>query len=443
VLDLAGTPVEGASIAVSTPFGLDGTGTRTAADGTFQGTRWDERDAFAILAHHPAYGAGYAFPECRRGSCSTAGLVIQLRSDCGEIEGRVVGSTGRPLRAPVLVISGDYGLALWAGRADSDGRFSAAGLPSGPVAVEARSPVVWRSRVRARVDVVSGTTTEVETVVLETHEGAVGGVVLLPELGEAARVRLALQSRDGRVDLVRNVWGKPGQRAAAFRFDGLPDGGYELQVNAYEHGRVRRIVRAGETDLMVPLVPVALLRGQIADPAGRTGAGTSVYALWIERSGTGVRCVTETEHVWQVADGFSVYLTARSPVDIVVVRGRRTSTVPANSKPGEVVDVGTAVLGPPARITGRVVHGDGSPAHDTSVALACDDVVLAKDGSPIGETRTDSDGRFDLLAPTGLLAVSVVIGVRGRWGWETRVSTPEEGVVDVGTLTLPALSGPN
>ncbi len=359
----------------------------TRADmGTSKLTDEDGRFAFEMLvpghyrleAHHRGYAQSDEL-RVRLGAAGTRGGLRLVLRNGHRLTGRVRDGNDRPVRGASVVVGngrsvstdrrGVFDAGIHRGRRRLVVR--AAGLaPSitnvtiedGPVDVEV---VLGRARAELRGKVVGG-----------------NGEVL-------ADARVTLRTVDG-LSATRIVWTDD---KGLYRFEDLPSGSVEIEVDHPEHGPVTRTVEFEDEDSREQ-VDVELARGWSID-----------VDVLIEGSGealSGVRVEAGGVHARTDSDG-RVTLRRLSDERVTVeVRadgfGSRRVKVERDGAERRSVRVELAVGG---GLRGRVIDYRGDAVPRVQI------VVRDEDEEIVGRTRTDGKGRWELFGiPVGDVEVS-------------------------------------
>lgn len=401
VVDAGGVPIGGALVEAAGFPGADADQVAvTAADGTFS-----IRECFVhclVGARAQGYAASQLYsPEDIPGG--TENVRIELRPNGGAVEGIVVDPTGRPVAGAVVRVGegrteGILGTPQGAPplpaqvRTDAAGRFRAIGVPDGTQPVQVRT--VDLSPWRGTCEVAAGTTVAVRITLAAgiTCTGIVRG-----EGGEPATDADVSVGDPGDFVLLRTRSGRDG----TFTLAGLPIGEFTL---AAEKDRVGKAT--------------AKLRGQPGEPLRcelQLSNGLALRARVLDAVGTPVegveiRCVTEdTAARWTqgaYTDKEGRFVVADCPPG-------RTLALLASKRDHVTLQLRALLPGGPelelclqrdaaakARITGRLLRPDGSPATGEEVEAIRSQT--RSEAQLVLSAKVRDDGSFVIEAPAGL-----------------------------------------
>ncbi|HEU4419906.1 MAG TPA: carboxypeptidase-like regulatory domain-containing protein, partial [Planctomycetota bacterium] len=402
VVDAGGVPIGGAIVeaAIAAHSGTDAEQVAvTAADGTF--TIRACYDLYLIGARAEGHAASKLY--YREGTAgSTEHVRIELRRDGGAVEGLVLAPTGEPVAGAVVrigegstegilhTVQGAPSLPAQV-RTDAAGRFRAIGVPAGtqPVQVRTVQLAAWRGT----CEVAAGTTVAVR-IVLEpdiTCTGIVRGEGGQPEPDADVSV-----GNIGDFVLLRTRSGADG----TFTLTGLPAGDFAIaakkdragKATARLHGQPGEPLRC-ELQLSNGLA----LRARVLDEAG---APVSQVEVRVEAEGEGARWTSAAfsgeDGRFVVGDcppGRTLALRASKRDHVFLIR----QAVQAGGPELELrLQRDTAAK---ARITGRLLRPDGSPAVGEDVeAHRLQTPTQAQLGV---SAKVGDDGSFVIEAPAG------------------------------------------
>jgi hypothetical protein len=305
----------------------------------------------------------------------TSGLDISLEM-AGGLRVRVVEARSGRLLEGASVQSPAAPEAVW--REEDVGRFRAALLRPGPHGLIVRAP--GHGAVQRVIEVGAGPETEAEVEL--PPESVLAGRVLGPEgLGmEGARIHLIGPGLSGAEEVLTGADGR-------FEVRGLTDDTYELRVERPGYLSMRRELRLPRTEpLELSLAPAAAVTVKVL---GARGEPVEEVAVSLSRVGEGRGETVREEgtdargsvHFGGLVPG-SYIAKARAP-------GYLTSEpVPVEAWDEEAVPV-SLVLREGLTLSGRVRDARGAPVGEA-------EVVLMGDGTSMGSTRTDAQGRFTL-----------------------------------------------
>ena len=402
VVDAGGVPVPGAiveAVNANVP-GVDADRVAvTAADGMFTLRHCYGCCLVGARAEVHAASSLY-FLEGKPGS--TEHVRIELRPNGGAVEGSVVGPTGEPVADAVVRVgegrtesigSTAQGAAPLPAqvRTDSAGRFRAIGVPAGTQPVQVRSATLapWRGT----CEVVAGQTVAVRIVLVA---GVSCAGIVRGENGQPVADASINVGDTGDFVLLRTRTGTDG----TFTLAGLPVGEFtvaaskDLVGNASVHlrGEPGASLRC---DLQLSLG--LALRGRVLDEAGTPIAGVEVR---VEAEGEGQPWISFRssggDGIFVIADcppGRTLALLA-SKRDHVTLQ--RRAVQPGGPELELRLQRDTAAK---ARITGRLLRPDGSPA--TGEEVEAIRFYTKSEAKLMLSATVGGDGRFVIEAPAG------------------------------------------
>jgi protocatechuate 3,4-dioxygenase beta subunit len=325
----------------------------------------------------------------------------------GVIEGRVVGTDGKPVSGAGVSLSfragEDQGMQ-WGDRdrvtSDTEGKFRAEGLKPGQYELQATSRG-WAPSEKATVSA------DASPVTLRLQAALrLGGVVRVrgaPVSGVQVSAMRAVGPDPGQ-DAARNVnAGDRFEQAASaesggdgkFLFEELPAGNYRLDFSPRGWGENRpNVVRksvpdvaAGNEGLVVDLESGLLITGTVTVEDGSPASSGWVNATQVSTDG---KPIERPANAWSQLEGgkFEIVGLAPGTYDVHVnVQGHGNKRVRAESGGPEL----KIVVGVGAKITGKIVREDGTAATNTWVQASME-------GAAEGAV-TDAEGRYTI---TGL-----------------------------------------
>ena len=305
----------------------------------------------------------------------TSGFDISLET-AGGLRVRVVEARSGRLLEGASVQSPDVPEAVW--REEDVGRFRAAPLRPGPHALLVRAP--GHGAVQRVLEVLSGAETEVELEL--PPESVLWGRILGPEgLGmQGARLHLLGPGLSGGEEFVSGAEGR-------FEVRGLAEDTYELRVERPGYLSVTRELRLPRTEpLELSLAPAAAVAVKVLGARGEPveDAPVSLTLVGEGRGETVREAVTDARggvHFGGLVPG-SYLAKARAPGYLP------SEPVPVEAWDEEAVPL-SLVLREGLTLSGRVRDTRGMPVAEA-------DVVLMGEGTGVGRSRTDGQGRFTL-----------------------------------------------
>lgn len=443
VVDASGEGVEDADVALLDGAGDELRSVRSGPDG-----------GFAVPAVPGAYGLRVSADGFRAWTRSATDDPVLLGTDgagvgtvplvaATAIRGRVTGPGGTPVRTTVVVhaASGSGTTTWWSQwsrvRTAADGTW-AAPVPPGDYRVEvegteelegefwqdattvetARTVTVGESDVTGRdVTLAARTTTGVQGRVTTAGDAPLPGalvdvhalrdgawtVVEQATTGADGRYRVSLPSGTYRLgfgaDVHRSTFG-PGATTVATAADVVVGSALVTRdvrlvpVSARIQGTVR-----GPSSVL-PGIDVTVLRGTGDDLVPVTTARTDALGRYEVRVDAGSYVVAfddpSGDHRGEYLDDATTWASATrvTVADGATVNGR---DVRLDAHP---------------RLAGRVTTSGGGPVGDATVRLSRS---FADGGDVVSETRTESDGRYDVAAPAGTYTLEVLLDDEPRW----------------------------
>lgn len=418
VVDEAGKPIAGArvlAVLASEPFPVFDPrrdAVLTDAKGKFELPAL-AAGSYRFSASAPGYAPGTSPPIAIDGRHVRDD--VELRLDRGASVAGVVRTPDGATVAAALVRVVGKGSVDWRmtrqAYTDDAGAFRIDGLPRRAVEVvawhargaSALTPVDLVATPEAQVDLTLDLTGAIAGTVVDRAGEPVGDAQLIAEpvwtgaLGES------------------DAWTARGIQAAiadsggAFRFDGLPDGAYQLRVarpGASEAAlwlSTPTSARTGDTSLKIVLPGDGTVTGKVALPDGKAPA-TFLIAIGAARP---VPFATD--------DGsFSVGAPAGKHTLEITGATFVRKTVPFDVAPDDTADLGTITVAAGRSVSGRVLDLNGMPVAGAKVAAgrlisgSGTELNIPEEGFDVQETTTDEDGRFGLAgfspAPVTLVA---------------------------------------
>ncbi|HKA90706.1 MAG TPA: carboxypeptidase regulatory-like domain-containing protein [Haliangiales bacterium] len=455
VVDAAGKPVAGARVApldASSPW--VGSLERTSVDSDAKG-----KFAFAALpagtfrfeARHPQHAPGTSSPVTLDGKNARADVVVRL-APAARIAGRVVSKAGQPVGGATLRVAAKAAGYRWdvtrQAYADDRGQFDIGGLPRAVVQVAAIHETAASSTVD--IDLAAKPEQTGLTITLDL-EGTIAGMVVTPE-GEAisdAQVLATPEATGSGQELsslrLRGFVQDITDAGGRFELTGLAPGTYRLRASRSNDVRgawLRESVPAkpGDRDVKLVLQPDGKVKGRVLYDDGSAPSVYSVSTGW----GDGTPFSDP---------GGAFALDSPAGPTSVTVSGpefvRKTVsgvTVKANAE----TDVGTITVERGRSISGRVLHGDGSPAPGAKVVCGAQIIGTGSElsaglfgaGLGVKSTTSDDDGGFTL---SGVGVKSVVIAAEhptdGRSGTVRLPASPQSASVDLVLRPFAPLEG--
>ncbi|MFY9341504.1 MAG: carboxypeptidase-like regulatory domain-containing protein, partial [Planctomycetota bacterium] len=402
VVDPGGVPVGGAlvEVAIASLPGVDADQVAaTAADGTFS-----IRECYVhclVGARAEGYAASRLYDLEGRVN-GTEPVRIELRTSGGAVEGIVVDATGEPVVGAVVrvgegrtecILSTTQGAPPLPAqvRTDATGRFRAIGLPAGkqPVQVRTTNLAPWRGE----CEVAAGTTVAVRIVLAAgiTCTGSVRG-----DDGQPVADATVTVGDAGDFVLLRTRSGTDG----TFALTGLPVGEFTLAAKKDRVGQTtaRLIGKPGEQLRCELQIGLGLaLRARVVEA---TGAPISRVEIRIEAEGDGARW---TSTAFSGEDGRFVVGECPPGRTLALLASKRDhmSLKQQALQPGGPelelrLQRDTAVK---ARITGRLLRPDGSPATGEDVEAIRFQTPSEAQLKLAAKVR--DDGSFVIEAPAG------------------------------------------
>ncbi|HZN37865.1 MAG TPA: sigma-70 family RNA polymerase sigma factor [Planctomycetota bacterium] len=396
VVDPHGVPVAGALLELTRPhFGTPAAAIgHSASDGTFV---IRECDTEAVIGARAAGHAASQIYLVQGAPGSTQQVHIELQPAGGCVAGVVVDAEGQPVegatvrvgagRTEAISVTAQGGPPLPAQVAtDRDGRFLAIGVREGtqPLHAFAAGHAPWQGS----CDAVAGTTVHVRVAlpVGVTCEGTV--------LDQDRRPLAGVTVRTGETDDLARYAAQTDENGA-FAIRGLPAPETTLSGWDKEAGKGTVVVRgaAGETVHVELVLSQGLqLRGRVVD---ETGAPAHVHVF----------CSSTGAQPWRaeaICDERGQFRLGHCPVGCLLsARITERGYLPFTQQgidpaAGEVVLKLQRDTAPGAKIVGRLLLPDGSPAAGETVSASRSDVLMVAE-----EVIVAGDGSFAFEVPAG------------------------------------------
>lgn len=268
-----GVPVANALVRLERgSFPHDRADGQTDADGIIHFTNLTE-GIVSVTAEELLTGLrGRASGTILRGTVVTVPLTI---SGSGRVTGRFLTADGNqsiPF-AQVVLTSGSVQAF---GTTDSSGAFELLAIPLGRFSVEASDQLTGRLGRATGELLFEGQT--VSVTILQLPRGTVSGIVLnADDATPVAAARVALRS----LSAIRTELQATARADGGFRFDGIPEGAFEIvatdPVSGFQGRATGRITVEGEfVDVVVRLDPFGALDVRVEDVAGQPAGNASV-----------------------------------------------------------------------------------------------------------------------------------------------------------------------
>ncbi len=435
VKDEKGTPIQGALVRWvkreqddewSWQWQLrNATPTLTDAEGRFHAANV-ETGKVVVEVSHPQY-----LPDTRRDAVTEEGksLVIDSKLVLGAVlSGKVIGPDGKPVTGADVSIAAasrdgaqNFGRGNDGATSDAKGLFRAEGLAAGPWTLTARA----KGFAPSEAVQVATTTSEVTLRLLPAYEIAgvvrAGGQpvanaqVQLVRIGGSVggAVRRGQPTADGTVR--ETIDNETTDAEGRFRFEGVPQGTYELDAGPTWWGESRanilpttvKEIAAGNVNVAIECTAGLSISGRVFLPDGTNAPAGQVNAQRMRGPNEPPAVGDRDWANGAVADG------AFELVGLAAGRWTVTVTVPGYAVRTETVETGARdlrfTLQQGGRVAGRVLNPDGTPAAGVWVN------VSGPESGSQGD-QTNEEGRFEVqgLAP-GACRVDAT-----QWNQETR-----------------------
>jgi hypothetical protein len=416
VIDGAGRPVAGAQVGVR--GGLGGIGIRgaravTDAEGRFTVAALGAGTHTLVASdgeHAPTEAAPVTITDQ-----PIAGVRITLKEG-GVIDGQVTQADAAPVRAATVRVVGGGPSPVRELRTDEQGRFSARGLPSGLVQLQAESDGATSDVMD--VDLASTADRPEVRLVLDAA-GSIAGVVVdsqgHPVAGAQVTAYPDAADDASRPSGISRAAPATTDRGGAFQIRGLHPGNYRLFAtgapglrNPVDRGIA---AAAGDSNVRIALVAGGALRGSLR--SSKDGASPAHAELQL-----GQRAPVSIT-------GGTIDLPNIPPGTYdVAIRGAEFAELVRHGvaiRDGQTTDLGTIELSAGRILVGTVVDGRGAPVEGARIQLTASS-VLAGAGARTTEdlpgapgTTSDHDGQFTLRGvPAAAASVSALHPRRGR-----------------------------
>ncbi|MDM7885527.1 carboxypeptidase-like regulatory domain-containing protein [Curtobacterium sp. RHCKG23] len=436
VATLDGAPLPGALVTATAPNGTEYT-TTTGADGAY---------SFDALTQADGYRVSIATPD--NAAVDRAPAAVSLRSDVTgadfafstppgtvEVDGTVVDEDGLPVAdATVTVTDPATGTVLAEVVSDSEGRWSASGLPAG-TAISATT--AGATPVTATTGADGAPSATVPPIVVQAPLGTVSGRVTLDGVAPTSPVTIELVQGDQVVVTVETA----------------ADGSYDLRLRpgSYTVRTVAPVAGAtGPTEVAVtvpadgtvtadfpfvaPVPQTVSQAGTVTYTDGTPVAGKTVTARPVDAgAGADVQGSTGADGSFDL-----VGLTPATPY-VLTVDGAAPRTVTSAGSGAAPTPVAFVLPLPTVEQPGTVTDADGAAVRGAEVVAT---PVDPADGSPV-EATTDADGAFDLTGLRPSTAYSVIAGVEDLASEPVAVTTAAVGATPTPlAIALPAVAVP-
>ncbi|WP_182048136.1 beta strand repeat-containing protein [Curtobacterium sp. ME26] len=436
VATLDGAALPGALVTATAPNGTEYT-TTTGADGAY---------SFDALTQADGYRVSIATPD--NAAVDEAPATLSLRSDVTgadfafstppgtvEVDGTVVDEDGLPVAdATVTVTDPATGTVLAEAVSDSEGRWSASGLPAG-TAISATT--AGATPVTATTGADGAPSATVPPIVVQAPLGTVSGRVTLDGVAPTSPVTIELVQGDQVVVTVETA----------------ADGSYDLRLRpgSYTVRTVAPVAGAtGPTEVAVtvpadgtvtadfpfvaPVPQTVSQAGTVTYTDGTPVAGTTVTARPVDAgAGADVQGSTGADGSFDL-----VGLTPATPY-VLTVDGADPRTVTSAGSGAAPTPVAFVLPLPTVEQPGTVTDADGAAVRGAEVVAT---PVDPADGSPV-EATTDADGAFDLTGLRPSTAYSVIAGVEDLASEPVAVTTAAVGATPTPlAIALPAVAVP-
>lgn len=454
VLDDAGQPVAAARVLAfpaSQPFPVIDArrdAVVTDADGAFA-LPAVAAGSYRFTASAPGFAAATTSPIAIDGRSVRDDVVIRL--DRGAtVTGLVRTPDGAPVAAALVRVVGkgsvDWRLTRQA-YTDDAGAFRIDGLPRRAVDV-----VAWHPRGASDlvpVDLV--TTPAAELTLTLTMTGAIAGTVVDAAgqpVGDAQLVAEPVWTGAfGESDqwIARGVQAAIADSGGAFRFDGLPEGAYQLRAAAPDASEAALWLgeatpaHTGDTAVRIVLAGDGVVTGKVVLPDGSPPAGFTI-------------AIGAARPVPFSSDDGSFRVTSPGGHHALEIAGAvfQRKTMPVEVKADDTLDLGTITVTAGRSISGRVLDRNGAPVAGAKVAAGSliagggteSELNIPDEGFDVHETTTDDDGRFSLdgMSPAPVAVVAGKDGV-GRSASVAVARSPQSVTLELVLETLGGLDG--
>jgi hypothetical protein len=436
VATLDGAALPGTLVTATAPNGAEYT-TTTGADGAY---------SFDALTQADGYRVSIATPD--NAAVDRAPAAVSLRSDVTgadfafstppgtvEVDGTVVDEDGLPVAdATVTVTDPATGTVLAEVVSDSEGRWSASGLPAG-TAISATT--AGATPVTATTGADGAPSATVPPIVVRAPLGTVSGRVTLDGAAPTSPVTIELVQGDQVVVTVETA----------------ADGSYDLRLRpgSYTVRTVAPVTGAtGPTEVAVtvpadgtvtadfpfvaPVPQTVSQTGTVTYTDGTPVAGTTVTARPVDAgAGADVQGSTGADGSFDL-----VGLTPATPY-VLTVDGADPRTVTSAGPGAAPTPVDFVLPLPTVEQPGTVTDADGAAVGGAEVVATPVDPAA---GSPV-EATTDADGAFDLTGLRPSTAYSVIAGVEDLASEPVAVTTAAVGATPTPlAIALPAVAVP-
>ncbi|MEV7933219.1 carboxypeptidase regulatory-like domain-containing protein [Curtobacterium sp. NPDC089185] len=436
VATLDGAPLSGVLVTATAPNGTEYT-TTTDADGAYSFDALTQADGYRVSIATPDNAAVDRAPAALslRSDVTGADFAFSTPPGTVEVDGTVVDEDGLPVAdATVTVTDPATGTVLAEVVSDSEGRWSASGLPAG-TAISATT--AGATPVTATTGADGAPSATVPPIVVRAPLGTVSGRVTLDGVAPTSPVTIELLQGDQVVVTVETA----------------ADGSYDLRLRPGSY-TVRTVAPAtgatGPTEVAVtvpadgtvtadfpfvsPVPQTVSQTGTVTYTDGTPVAGTTVSARPVDAgAGADVQGSTGADGSFDL-----VGLTPATPY-VLTVDGADPRTVTSAGPGAAPTPVGFVLPLPTVEQPGTVTDADGAAVRGAEVVAT---PVDPADGSPV-EATTDADGAFDLTGLRPSTAYSVIAGVEDLASEPVAVTTAAVGATPTPlAIALPAVAVP-
>jgi hypothetical protein len=209
-----------------------------------------------------------------------------------------------------------------------------------------------------------------------------------------------------------------------YRIRFQPVAGLPLVAREFEYYAL-----AGVVNWTVEMEVGVFVSGTVVGPGGTPIAGAEISATRTDTEADLYSPFDETD----IAGAFSFVVPSNAPLELTIEPPSGTTVLGAVTTTGGSAtnfDVGTIALTPGNRVTGRVVAGTGV------ARVNIDAFDAAGTEIPLGHDRTDSNGDFEIILPTGTFDLVARPRVQSGFAPVRVDAVSVNGVTDVGTWTV-------